>query len=372
MKVSLSFIALLTCIHFSSAQNLVLNPSFEEHLRCPNNFSTSSKDFVVPGWRSANAGTPDYFHQCSWGDCDVPFNWAGESNAHAGFAYTGIYVWNRPTSKPRSYREYIQGELKEALKAGKRYHIEFFFKLASYSVYSVDRIGLLLTDSAFISPGDQVIPRTPVLSIIRNEPFTKNGWDIAETDFVAKGGEKYLTIGNFFDNLTTQFTQLESRKGKSPMLNGSAYVYIDDVAITQLDKDPVPDTPPTLPPLVWTDGQEIKPEETYILKNIQFEFDRYVLLPVSFPELDRLAGILREKSEWKAELNGHTDDVGSEEYNLELSRNRAQSVVDYLKSKGIAANRLTMHGYGKQRPLIVATDETSRFLNRRVEVRFLK
>lgn len=362
----------LTCFHFTQAQNLVVNPSFEDHLRCPNNFSTSSKDFVVPGWKSANSGTPDYFHQCSWGDCDVPFNWAGESNAHSGFAYTGIYVWNRPSSKPRSYREYIQGELKEAMKSGKRYHIEFYFKLASYSVYTVDRIGLLLTDSAFTMTGDQTVPKNPTLSLIRSEPFTKNGWDIAEINYVAKGGEKYLTIGNFFDNLTTQFTSLESRKGKSPMLNGSAYVYLDDVEVTLLDKDPLPEIAQVPVPLVWTDGQEIKPEETYILKNIQFEFDRYILLPVSFPELNRLASILTEKSEWKAELNGHTDDVGSEEYNLELSRNRAQSVVDYLKSKGIAADRLTMHGHGKQRPLIVATDETSRFLNRRVEVRFLK
>ncbi len=372
MKVGLLFLVAFTFFQNSSAQNLVINPSFEDHFRCPNNFSTSSKDFAVPGWRSVSKGTPDYFHQCSWGDCDVPFNWAGESNAHSGFAYAGIYVWNRPNNKPRSYREYIQGELKEVLIKGKRYHIEFHFKLASYSVYTIDRIGLLLTDTALTRLDDQVISVAPTLSVVRGEPFTKNGWDIAEAEYMAVGGEKFVTIGNFFDNLSTQFTQLESRKGKSPMLNGSAYVYIDDVEVTPLDKNPAPELPPVVQPLSWNDGREIKPDEIYILRNIQFEFDRYVLLPVSFPELDKLVKTLTERPEWKAEVNGHTDDVGNEEYNLELSRNRAQSVVDYLKSKGIATHRLTMHGYGKQRPLVVATDETSRFLNRRVEVRFLK
>ena len=286
-----------------TAQNLVINPSFEDHLRCPNNFSTVSKEFTLPGWHSANTGTPDYYHQCSWGDCDVPFNWAGESNAHSGVAYAGIYVWNKPSQKPRSYREYIQGELSEPLKKGKHYRIQFYFKLASYSVYSVDRIGLLLTDSTFTLTDDQVIGLKPILSVVRDEPFNKSGWDLAEIDIEAKGGEKALTIGNFFDNLTTQFVQLDYRKGRSPMLTGSAYLYVDDVSVVMLDPDP----PPT--PLQWTDGREIKPDEIYVLKHIQFEFDQYVLLPVSFPELDKLVMIMREKPEWRAELNGHTDDV---------------------------------------------------------------
>ncbi len=359
-------VALLFLGKLSSAQNLVVNPSFEEHFRCPNNFSTTSKEFVLPGWRSATSGTPDYYHQCSWGECDVPFNWAGESNAHTGFAYTGIYVWSRPTNKPRSYREYLQGELKEPLKKNKRYRIEFYFKLASYSVYSVDRIGLLLTTQPIEKQDDQVISQKPTLSVIRNEPFTKSGWDLAAMDYVAMGDEKYIFIGNFFDNLTTQFTQLESRKGKSPMLSGSAYVYVDDVSIVPLDPDPV------VEPLLWPDGQEVKPDETYILKNIQFEFDKYILLPVSFIELDKLVKIMNAKPDWKAELHGHTDDVGNEEYNLDLSRNRAQSVGDYLKSKGIAADRLIIQGFGKQRPLVESKDDAARTLNRRVEVRFLK
>lgn len=352
----------------SVAQNLVVNPSFEEHFRCPNNFSTTSKEFVLPGWRSATSGTPDYYHRCSWGECDVPFNWAGESNAHGGFAYTGIYVWSRPTNKPRSYREYLQGELKTPLKKDKRYHIEFYYKLASYSVYSVDRIGLLLTTQPIEKQDDQTIQQIPTLSVIKNEPFIKLGWDIASMDFTANGGEHYIFIGNFFDNLSTQFTQLESRKGKSPMLSGSAYVYIDDVSITPLDPEPLV----ALSPELWLDGKEVKPEEIYILKNIQFEFDKYALLPVSFAELDKLVKILSLKPEWRAELNGHTDDVGSEQYNLELSGNRAQSVGEYLRSKGIAADRLIAHGYGKQKPLVESKDDAARMLNRRVEVRFLK
>ena len=150
------------------------------------------------------------------------------------------------------------------------------------------------------------------------------------------------------------------------MLTGSAYFYIDDVAVIPLDPEELP------PPLLWSDGTEIKTEETYVLKNTQFEFDKYVVLPVSYPELDKLVKILSEKKEWKAELSGHTDDIGSDEYNLELSRNRAQNVGQYLISRGIESNRLSIQGFGKQRPLAPPRDEDARTLNRRVEVRFLK
>jgi len=358
--------ALLVCTLAGGAQNLVINPSFEERNRCPNNFSASYRDFNLPGWKAANMGTPDYFNQCSWGDCDVPFNWAGESNAHTGVAYAGIYIWSRPNAKPRSYREYIEGELSEPLTKGRRYRLEFYFKLASYSVYTADRIGLMLMDTSYFQGNDQVINRVPALSWISNEPVTSAGWLVASGEYKASGGEKFIVIGNFFDNLSTQFTQLETRKGKSPMLNGSAYFYIDDVAVIPLD---APEPPP---PLVWSDGKEVKPEETYVLKNIQFEFDKYKLLPVSFPELDRVVDILQKQPTWRAELSGHTDYIGTDDYNLELSKNRANSVRDYLVSKGIAYSRLTPQGFGKTKPLVPDKDDNARTINRRVEVRFLK
>ncbi len=359
-------VALLVLALCSAGQNLVTNPSFEERIRCPNNFSANFRDFNLPGWKSSNMGTPDYFNQCSWGDCDVPFNWAGESNAHTGVAYAGIYIWSKPNAKPRSYREYIQGELVEPLKRGNRYRLEFYFKLASYSVYTADRIGLMLTDTSYFQGNDQVIDRVPALSWIANEPVTSAGWLVASGEYKASGGEKYVVIGNFFDNLSTQFTQLEMRKGKSPMLSGSAYFYVDDVAVIPLDPAEDPS------PLIWSDGKEVKPEETYVLKNIQFEFDKYKLLPVSFPELDRVVEILQRQPLWKAELAGHTDYIGTDDYNLELSKNRANSVRDYLVSKGISSSRLKAQGFGKQQPLVPDKDDNARMINRRVEVRFVK
>ena len=344
------------------AQNLVINPGFEEYYRCPSSFSTESRDFFLPGWSSANTGTPDHFHQCSWSDNDVPFNWAGQSNARSGLGYAGIYAWS---SNGKNYREYMQCELQQPLEKGVRYRVSFFFQLSSYSVFATDRIALAMSDSLLDRRDDKLIRQPVVLQKVDPAFFTKNQWQEATTDFLAKGGERALVIGNFSDDRSTHHTQLTSRKGKSFLLAASAYYYIDDVSVVRLD--PLPEPQP-----VWTDGRAIETNEVYILKNIQFEFDSYELLNVSFAELDKLVEVLKLKPDWRVELAGHTDDQGSEEYNLTLSRSRAQSVGDYLQSNGIAVERITTLGYGKKRPLIDRLDEGARSVNRRVEVRFLQ
>jgi OOP family OmpA-OmpF porin len=86
-------------------------------------------------------------------------------------------------------------------------------------------------------------------------------------------------------------------------------------------------------------------------------------------DLDRAVDWLKANPTVKVELAGHTDNVGSREYNKKLSLDRAQAVLDYLVKKGISPARVTAHGYGMSEP--VATNETDegRALNRRVEFR---
>jgi outer membrane protein OmpA-like peptidoglycan-associated protein len=90
-------------------------------------------------------------------------------------------------------------------------------------------------------------------------------------------------------------------------------------------------------------------------------------MPESMIELDRLATLLKNNPEKKIEIGGHTDNVGSDEANLTLSNNRAQSVVDYLVKKGIAVNRLTAKGYGESVPIATNDTDAGRSKNRRTE-----
>lgn len=369
MRVPCLIVLLLLCIGYSRAQNLVPNPSFEEYFRCPASFSTDRRDFFLPGWSSPNKGTPDHYHQCSWGDNDVPFNWAGQSNAHSGMGYAGIYTWS---NNGKNYREYIQVELQTPLKKGAKYRVEFYFKLSSYSVFATDRMGLIFSDSILNRPDDKLIKHSPAVMKTNASAFIDSKWELATAEYAAKGGERVVVIGNFSDDRSTHHIKIDQRMGKSFMLSGSAYYYVDDVSVVQTWPPIEVKMDSTTDVITWTDGRTIEPNEVFILKNIQFSYDSFELLDVSFPELDKLVSVMREKPEWSVELAGHTDDRGSDDYNLELSQNRAREVGNYLVEHGIADTRIQIKGFGKQYPLVKQMDEEARSVNRRVEVRFLK
>ena len=104
-----------------------------------------------------------------------------------------------------------------------------------------------------------------------------------------------------------------------------------------------------------------------ILKNVFFETASAALRPESTIELNRLKALLEDNPALKIRINGHTDNVGSEEDNLQLSENRAKAVYTYLIGHGIDAERLRYKGFGESNP--VATNDTpeGRQENRRTE-----
>jgi outer membrane protein OmpA-like peptidoglycan-associated protein len=105
-----------------------------------------------------------------------------------------------------------------------------------------------------------------------------------------------------------------------------------------------------------------------ILKGVNFESGKAILKANSYAVLDQIAESLREWSEVKIEIQGHTDKAGTAAKNLELSQKRAETVRQYLIDKGIAADRLTAVGYGPDRPIASNKTAAGRALNRRVEL----
>lgn len=118
--------------------------------------------------------------------------------------------------------------------------------------------------------------------------------------------------------------------------------------------------------------QAIQAGGQVILKNIFFESGSSALLPSSATELGKLGEFLEQNPDVKIEIGGHTDDVGSDADNLRLSQARAQSVVDFLASKGIQAQRLIAKGYGEAKPIADNKSDEGRSLNRRTTFSILK
>jgi peptidoglycan-associated lipoprotein len=117
---------------------------------------------------------------------------------------------------------------------------------------------------------------------------------------------------------------------------------------------PAPPPPAALPPAVRA-----------VLRDLQFEFDRWDLTPEARRTLDELAVALKSFPNLRIGIEGHADERGTTEYNLALGSRRAQSARDYLVSLGVAADRLETISYGEERPLDPAHNEMAWALNRR-------
>ncbi len=101
---------------------------------------------------------------------------------------------------------------------------------------------------------------------------------------------------------------------------------------------------------------------------IEFDFNKADLRPQNREVLSRIAGVLLTFENYGLQVFGHTDDVGSVEYNQQLSEQRASAVRDYLAEVGISRQVMTITGMGKSSPLVEGTDPASRQRNRRVEL----
>lgn len=101
---------------------------------------------------------------------------------------------------------------------------------------------------------------------------------------------------------------------------------------------------------------------------IEFDFDKAELRPANREILSRIAGVLMTFQDYGIQVYGHTDDVGSVEYNQGLSEQRAEAVRGYLVESGIQPEVLTIQGLGKTSPLVEGTDDEARQRNRRVEL----
>lgn len=462
------FVAMFCCCLISSSifaqtdstqvmsENLVNNYSFENYLKCPQNFIPEDRSHkIIPGWTYPTIATPDYFNRCAPANkVGVPLNFAGESEPKTGNGYVGAIL----SGSDDGYREYIQGSLSKAMEPGKQYCITYSYKLASYSKFIVDQISFYLGEAQIRNDSKVNLPFKPQINNTSGL-FLDNidEWEEMCTIYEAAGKEEFFIIGNFKSYENTNYVATDKNM-KNLRNKEYAYYYFDDVIIRPLDNctdcpcvhhdfeaqvidstysggfnpitgevDPsitdgrikvamVGGTPPYR--VEWSNGmtgaeieglpdgeyvytaldayncqetgvvnfvapeilidefdeglQSIEEGSSIVLDNIFFEFNKTALLPESYSELDKISSFVIDNNIQLIEIGGHTDSEGSEAYNSKLSDGRAKSVVNYLKTKGIAPERMKSVGYGESKPIDTNQTEEGRAVNRRVEFTLLK
>lgn len=229
-----------TIVNYKDAgENLVPNPSFEDYDLCPKGIVGKYDRKLVPDWEVPSRGTPDYFNICSKKEAGVPDNFAGKAWAHSGNGYCGIILRQNFTrdnkitgEKPVIYREYIQTELNKELVKGKKYRVKFWICNSSNSRFAVDAIGAYISSERPKATHDEVLEFVPQIENPSGKYISnRDYWVAIEGIYEAQGGEKYITIGNFNNNFSTNYLMMD---GKSDF--NYAYYYIDDVSVVEVSE----------------------------------------------------------------------------------------------------------------------------------------
>lgn len=222
----------LFAIRYFAQTNLVPNPSFENTSDCPNKIKgIKSADF----WINPTSSSPDYFNSCSsWFNETVPKNEPGYQIPHSGNAYAGFSpFYINPLVGTISFREYIQTKLDSSLISGEVYCVTYYVSLAdSISEYAVNNIGAYFSPNAVSSGNKDPLPYLPQVINPSTNPLTDtSAWTRIAGQFIASGGERYVTIGNFNDNPTSDTVFIQPRNPSYKL----SYYYIDDVSVIHLD-----------------------------------------------------------------------------------------------------------------------------------------
>jgi OmpA-OmpF porin, OOP family len=354
---------------YLSAQNLVINPGFEEHKKTGSfDLGNGFESMQVSGWYQAAGGTSDYFltGKDRLDDEDFLKRVPGKTKANSGVCFAGFYGAG-------TYQEYVGGSLAVPLVKGKKYIVAIALQLGSHCRNGSTSIGVHFRADKERLEGSRQLKLHPQADFDSTGCEDVSGkWKIFRAEFVADGGEKYFIVGNF----TGRAIALDGNH-----TNPNTYYLLDDVTVIPSDGDlgdfpvaGIPDPEPNKPVQVIIHSSSMDPKpvndtiaagKTLVYRNILFETDQSILLAESYPQLYYVLAEMKKQPNLKVEIRGHTDATGSAEHNLQLSEERAKAVAAFFTTNGIDPSRVSSKGFGSSQP--VSSDHA---LNRRVEFVF--
>ncbi|MFT5617660.1 MAG: OOP family OmpA-OmpF porin [Arenicella sp.] len=350
MKKTILFFCFVIHPFFAFSQtNIVSNGSFEE-------FEGSQIPFYVEqlkGWKLLKPTEAGYIHPKRKYFTPTKSAW-GVQKAKEGKAYVFTKFGGKPVGGYHDFgdatRTYLQTELIRPLRAGVTYPTSFNVSFADKSNCAVNRIGIYFSNEPIDTNSyDRIIefkiPQLMTDTVIYN---SKN-WTQIGGDYVATGGEKFITIGVFGPEM---FVKSKKFRRGSHFLE--AFYFLDDVKVIE-----------PLSPTKHNFDSLFTNSEGQTFDQIQFKTGSTELEESAFPILDELANYLSANFK-NVQINGHTDDVGNQENNQKLSEARANSVKNYLIGKLVDSARLQAIGKGDSEPIAPNDSNSNRRKNRRV------
>lgn len=362
MKRIFSFITLITAVSaMTFAQgNLVQNGSFESVTKKIK--EGGSIDLALP-WVSATEAKVDLFNPRTKGeDWGVPMNLYGDADPKDGEGYAGVVMYSYKDAEPRTY---LQIKLSSGLEEEKVYCVKMSVMLALLSKYACNNIGMYLSEKPMDMEALEAGSITPQIIHSQNKIFTEQfEWeDICHT-YIANGGEKFLTIGNFALSDETQEEKVKKPKGILGTQARTGYYYIDDVSVKNMagvdacdcEVDASGSSLQVKYSKEVSSDMQLDVSEDIEMTRIYFDEKSAVIKEDAKTDMQKVATLLKEHPKYKVKITGHTDPVEEVKVTGDVSLQRAQAVKDQLVKLGAYENKLLVVGVQDFNP---ATDDAS-------------
>lgn len=328
------------------AQNLVPNPGFELFYDCPSGLRQLNK---TKFWYPGNTGTPEYFRS----DCKYL-----NGKPNSGRGYVGLILF---CGYPDAI-EYIGVQLTDTLLRGEKYCASFHIRAAESYVY-IDQIGMLLSkEKEYVDMFAPIIKRPQVNSGYSLPIIPELGWHQVKSEFVASGGEGYLTIGNFVE--PDRHIQEINEFFAYPGLGWNSYYLIDDVALTPIKSNETCEDVQKPEP-VFTNRPS---RDSVLLSNtFYFDSDEFKLAKSEFDRLIQWKIQLRKYQIIQSNVQAGTDSDADSSYNYLLSCKRSAYILSTLGSA--LGKSIAVENNGETKPVAENETEVGKQKNRYVEIK---
>jgi OmpA-OmpF porin, OOP family len=375
-------------IYAQDDKNLVQNPSFESE---KGKLKKLNQIDIATNWTSPTGMKADLFSSGKPLPCSAPENPYGKEEPAEGKNYAGILMYSYNNKEPRTY---IQNELLAPLRKDVEYCLRFDVSLADLSKYGVNNF------NAYFSKDPLSVPeKTDIIfekekdkeglgTLQTNETYVaRYGWETVCVTYKATGKEKYIVLGNFYNNKETKLEKMKKKEDFPGTQVPKAYYYIDNIQLFIMESASecsCKQESETKESIVYhkeytsADGFDL--EEQIKLATIYFDVNNSKIESSMMKDLEIMAGTLIANPEYKIQLTGHIDAVEAKEmkddpeneFLANLALARAEKVKEYLVAKGIDASRITVKTEQANKLASTGTTPLDDAKNRRVEFKLIK
>lgn len=386
----LSAMGFMLCAPLANAQegeNMVPNGSFESIGKKPKRLGSIES---ATGWVSPTGVRSDLFVDTKLEEISVPDNEYGRETAHEGENYAGIVGFSYNNKMPRSY---VMTKLDSPMKKGMTYCVKMYVSLTEASKYASNNVGIHFSKKALGTDSKVSMILEPSVVHRENDYETMSarfGWTEVCGVFVAKGGEKYIAIGNFNSNEETRYERMKKdngTKGIKATQIVAAYYYLDDVSVRLLDQEKgekcdcvAGDEGVAYSKMifqkVFRETDEMTAKERVEMQEIYFAFGKQAITPGGENSLKVVTDYMKANPSAKIQIKGYCNTLENEvaienDIYADMDNKRLGSIMKYLMEQGVDESRMIPSRKRDESPNVEEhsdsdDDETKQAKNRRV------